>query len=109
MILKPCSLGVDISDIKRFSNSRHLSKFIKRFHVSGNTAKDAAKTWACLESIIKAEPGVFDPTDIVIEFPKNASPTVHDPKQVLKYHYQLSVSHERALVIAVALGTLKVD
>lgn len=109
LTLAPCSLGTDIVNSDRFTHSRHLHKYINRFGVLGNSAKDVAKTWACLEAIIKAEPRSFDPTDITICFPKNSAPVVIDPSRILQYQYQLSVSHEGSMVIAVALGTLIID
>jgi phosphopantetheinyl transferase (holo-ACP synthase) len=102
-------IGIDIVDCTRFERSSHLKKFISRFDVDGENTRDVAKTWACLEAIIKAESHAFDPTDIKIKFPNNSAPLVVDNNCVLKHSYQLSVSHERSLVIAVALGTLKVD
>jgi phosphopantetheinyl transferase (holo-ACP synthase) len=103
------AIGIDLTDSARFESSRHLKKFISKFRVNGNTAKDAAKTWACIEAIVKAEPTAFTPTDITVEFPKNRAPRLIDHKNVLKYQYQLSVSHEKTIIIAVALGQLKID
>lgn len=101
------SLGIDLTDICRFEQSSHLPKYVKRFHVEKNSALAAAKTWACLEALIKAEPESFDPTDIQICFPPNAPPVVIDSKNTLKYDYLLSISHEGSMVVAVALGSLK--
>jgi phosphopantetheinyl transferase (holo-ACP synthase) len=102
-------IGIDLVDIDRFRSSKHLDKFIKRFNVDGNTADAAAKAWACLEAVIKAEPNTFTPTDIRIIFPNNSAPIVIDANNVLTHHYHLSVSHEKSLVVAVALGKEKFD
>jgi phosphopantetheinyl transferase (holo-ACP synthase) len=101
------SLGIDITNIGRFEQSSHLPKYIKRFNVEKFTALEAAKTWACLEALVKAEPESFDPTDIQIRFPQNSAPLVIDSKKLLKYDYLLSISHEGSMVVAVALGNLK--
>jgi phosphopantetheinyl transferase (holo-ACP synthase) len=103
------TIGIDLVDLNRFVNSRHRDKFVSRFCTADAAPLTIAKTWACLEAIIKAEHDAFDPTLLIIQFPKNSSPIVQDPKKVLKYQYQLSISHEKSLVVAVALGTLKVD
>ena len=96
-------IGIDLVNVTRFENSRHLSKFLKRFNVNGTTAITAAKTWACLEAIVKAEPRSFCPTDIHITFPAGQAPILHDPKQTLSSKYALSISHEDCYVVAVAV------
>lgn len=62
-----------------------------------------AKTWACLEAVIKAEDQPFDPTRIRIRFPQHQRPVVEDPDHVLSSAYIISVSHENKMVIAVAV------
>jgi phosphopantetheinyl transferase (holo-ACP synthase) len=96
-------IGIDLVDLTRFETTPRLSQYLSRFHVDGTTPLAAAKTWACLEAIIKAEDQPFDPTQIHIRFPKGHRPTVSDPKQVLSGNYVLSVSHEAQMVIAIAI------
>ena len=86
---------------------RHLDKFISRFNVDGTTPVAAAKTWACLEAIIKSESGNCCINNIRIVFDKNSAPKVIELCPVLKYSYTLSVSHEDDLVVAVAVGQSK--
>jgi len=96
-------LGVDLVDLTRFETTSRLQRFCERFQVDGNTAMAAAKTWACLEAIVKAEDQPFEPTRISIRFPKHQRPEVYDPDQVLSGSYVLSVSHQGQMIIAVAL------
>ena len=96
-------IGVDLVDLTRFETTARLSRYLSRFCVDGTTPLAAAKTWACLEAIIKAEDQPFNPTDIKVRFPKGLRPTVDDPKQVLSGNYVLSVSHDAQMVIAVAI------
>ena len=95
-------IGVDLVSISRFEKSKKLHKFIDRFGVDGNDALAVAKTWACLEAVIKAEDCAFAPDSIRIKVPVGQRPVVEDPNQVLSCNYVLSLSHENNLVIAVA-------
>ena len=95
-------IGIDLVAIDRFESSDRLSKFLSHFRVDGTTALAAAKTWACMEAIIKAEDQEFDINKIRIRFPKGQRPEVEDPDQVLSCSYALSVSHEGSMVIAIA-------
>lgn len=101
-------IGIDITRISRFKEMTHLKKFLCRFNVDGDTALAAAKTWACLEAIYKAESGGYAINDVKILFPKNQAPKVIELNPVLKYDYTLSLTHDGDLVVAVALGKLKI-
>jgi phosphopantetheinyl transferase (holo-ACP synthase) len=96
-------IGIDLVDSTRFETTEKLSRFLDRFRTDGNTPMAMAKTWACLEAIIKAEDQPFDPTRIRILFPKHQRPVVEDPDHVLSSSYILSVSHENKMVIAIAV------
>ena len=98
-------IGIDITRISRFEKMALLPKFLKRFNVDGDTALAAAKTWACLEALYKAEGGGIGPTQVRVVFPKNSAPKIVDLENTLKYNYTMTISHEDDLVVAVALGT----
>jgi phosphopantetheinyl transferase (holo-ACP synthase) len=100
-------IGIDVVDVLRFSQSSRLPRFLRKFDVDGSSALCAAKTWACIEAVIKASDCDFCPTDIQIKFPKGQRPLVQDPNQVLDGEYVLSVSHTRHQVIAIAQRTHK--
>ena len=100
-------IGIDVVDVLRFSQSSRLPRFLRKFNVDGSSALCAAKTWACIEAVIKASDCDFCPTDIQIKFPKGQRPLVQDPDQVLDGEYVLSVSHTRHQVIAIAQRTHK--
>jgi phosphopantetheinyl transferase (holo-ACP synthase) len=98
-------IGIDITRISRFEKMALLPKFLKRFNVDGDTALAAAKTWACLEALYKAEGGGVAPNQVRVIFPKNSAPKIVDYKHTLKYNYTMTLSHEDDLVVAVALGS----
>lgn len=98
-------IGIDLVDAKRFETTKRLSRFLLKFRVDGHTPMAMAKTWACIEAIIKAEDRPFDPAQIRIRFPQHQRPVVEDPDQVLSGSYVLSISHENKMVIAVAVRT----
>jgi phosphopantetheinyl transferase (holo-ACP synthase) len=97
-------IGIDITRISRFEKMQNLEQFIKRFRVDGNTALAAAKTWACLEAVYKAEGGGVTSDQIQVIFPKNSAPKIVDVDHTLKYNYTITLSHEDDLVVAVAFG-----
>ena len=97
-------IGIDLVDVRRFETSPHLTRYIKRFGVDGTSALAVAKTWACIEAVIKAEPQAFCPTDIRIVFEPGQAPRVSDPGHVLSCSYCLSMSHEGPFVIAIAVA-----
>lgn len=95
-------IGIDMVSISRFKNSTRLGRFVDRFGVDGTSPRAVAKTWACLEAIVKAEDQAFEPDRIRVKFPQGQRPCVEDPHDVLSGSYILSVSHEKDFVIAVA-------
>ena len=98
-------IGIDITRISRFEKMSNLEQFIKRFNVDGTTALAAAKTWACLEAVYKAEGGNVNSEQIRVLFRKNSAPKIVDVDNTLKYNYTMTLSHEDDLVVAVAFGT----
>jgi phosphopantetheinyl transferase (holo-ACP synthase) len=96
-------IGIDITKISRFERLSNLDRFIKKFNVPGNNAIIAAKTWACLEAIYKAEGQPFDPKKIQLVFNKNQRPQIIDNESVLSGKYVLTLSHEEDLLVAVAI------
>ncbi len=96
-------IGIDITRISRFQSMTHLDRFLNRYNVDGNSPIAAAKTWACIESIIKAE-GVFvDGTKLKILFKPNCRPEVVDEFGILSGKYTLTLSHDGDILVAVAL------
>lgn len=98
-------IGIDITKISRFEKMPNLESFIKRFSVDGTTAIAAAKTWACLEAVYKAEGGGVTSDQVRVLFPQNSAPKIVDVNNTLKYNYTITLSHEDDLVVAVAFGT----
>jgi phosphopantetheinyl transferase (holo-ACP synthase) len=96
-------IGIDITKISRFQSMGHLDRFIKRYNVDGDTPIAAAKTWACIESIIKAEGAFVDGTKLKIKFKPNRRPEVIDEFGILSGKYTLTLSHDGDLLVAVAL------
>lgn len=96
-------IGIDITKISRFEMMTHFPAFLKRFNVEGDDAVSAAKTWSCLEAIVKAEGRSFAYNKIRIRFPANSSPVVEDPEGILQGSYALSLSHDDDILVAVAL------
>lgn len=98
-------IGIDITRISRFENSKFLEQIIKKFNVDGTTPVAAAKTWACVESLIKANGKPFKLDNFRILFPENSAPQINDPDNVLGGKYFLSLSHEGDMLVAVAVRT----
>ena len=96
-------IGIDITRISRFESMHNLENFIKKFKVDGTTPIAAAKTWACIEALVKAKGTSFKYSQIRIEFPPKSAPKIIDPSNVLSGEYHLTLSHEDNLVVAVAL------
>jgi phosphopantetheinyl transferase (holo-ACP synthase) len=96
-------IGIDITKISRFERLSKLDRFITKFNVPGNDPITAAKTWACLEAIYKAEGQTFDPKKIQLVFSKNQRPQIIDTDSVLSGKYVLTLSHEEDLLVAVAI------
>jgi phosphopantetheinyl transferase (holo-ACP synthase) len=97
-------IGIDITRLSRFKRLHFLTKLFKRYHIDGNSAMAAAKTWACLEALVKAKGEPFDFKKIKILFPQGQRPVIEDPENVLGGSYMLALSHEDDLVIAVAIN-----
>jgi phosphopantetheinyl transferase (holo-ACP synthase) len=96
-------IGIDITKVSRFKSMKTLDRLMEKLNVDGNTPIAAAKTWACMEAIVKAEGKSFDYSKIQIKFPFNAAPLVIDDSNVLQYKYALSLTHEDDTVAAVAM------
>jgi phosphopantetheinyl transferase (holo-ACP synthase) len=96
-------IGIDITRISRFEKMNNLKHFLTKFSVDGTTPIAAAKTWACIEALVKARGTPFKFNQIKIEFPFNSAPKIIDPDNVLGGKYHLTLSHEDDLVVAVAL------
>jgi phosphopantetheinyl transferase (holo-ACP synthase) len=100
-------IGIDITRLSRFKRLHFLNKFLKRYYIDGDSAMAAAKTWACLEALVKAKGEPFDYSKIKILFPQGQRPMIDDPENVLGSSYLLTLSHEDDLVIAVAINISK--
>jgi phosphopantetheinyl transferase (holo-ACP synthase) len=96
-------IGIDITRISRFQETKHLEKFLKRYKVDGTTPTAAAKTWACIEAIIKAEGKFVDATKLKIVFNKFQRPILVDVHNILSGSYTLTLSHDGDILVAVAL------
>ena len=96
-------IGIDITKVSRFKNMKTLDRLMEKLNVDGNTPIAAAKTWACMEALVKAEGKGFDYSQIQIKFPFNSAPIVIDNENVLQYTYVLSLTHEDDTVAAVAM------
>jgi phosphopantetheinyl transferase (holo-ACP synthase) len=97
-------IGIDITRLSRFKRTHFLAKFLRRYFVDGTDAISAAKTWACIEALVKAKGVPFDYSKIKIKFPQGQRPFIEDPDDVLEGTYMLTLSHEDDLVIAVAIN-----
>lgn len=94
-------IGIDLTKISRF-DSINLNRL---GHKLGHTLDDttsAAKTWACLEAITKAEQHKINPKNLKLVFERNKPPVVLDPNNTLSGEYVLSLTHEDGYVVAVA-------
>lgn len=103
-------IGIDLTRISRFENI-DLERLGKKLGHKLDSPKTAAKIWATVEALIKAEGRRFNPTKINITFERACAPTVHnlDTPQVLNHQkelsgeYILSLTHEGDYVAVVAL------
>lgn len=98
-------IGIDITKISRFQSMSRLDKFIELLNVDGDTPMAVAKTWACIEALVKANGSSFKYSKIKIKFPTGMPPQIEDPENTLNGKYYLSLSHEDDMVIAVAVKT----
>ena len=95
-------IGIDLTKISRF-NRFDLDRLGSRLGQKLDSPVTAAKVWACLEAIIKAEQQRINPKKLQFVFEKNKPPVVLDPSNVLSGEYILSLTHEDDFVAAVAL------
>ena len=100
-------IGVDMTKISRFQEMTNLEKFCKRYNVPKVDALEAAKTWACLEAVVKAEGTGYDFTKVRVDFPQGSRPIFVDEQKILPNDYVLSLSHEGDMLVAVALTILR--
>jgi phosphopantetheinyl transferase (holo-ACP synthase) len=95
-------IGIDLTKISRF-NRFNLDKLGNRLGQTMTDSISAAKVWACLEAITKAEQKRINPKKIQLVFESNKPPVVLDPFNTLSGEYVLSLTHEDGFVAAVAL------
>ena len=95
-------IGIDLTKISRF-NRFDLSILGKRLGQSLDSTTSAAKVWACLEAVTKAEQKKIDPKKIKLVFEKNKPPVILDPTNSLSGEYIISITHEDDYVAVVAL------
>lgn len=95
-------IGIDLTRVSRFE-SMNLTRLGKFLGHNLDTPKTAAKVWACLEALVKAEGRKLNFKEFQLIFESNQRPRIEDPNQVLSGNYLLSISHEGDLVTAVAL------
>ena len=95
-------IGIDLTRISRFNkmNLRRLSQMLGQHF---DTATGAAKTWVCIEALIKAEKKKFNCKNIQLVFNKNSPPIVIDNNNILSGKYELSISHEGDFIIGIAI------
>ena len=94
-------IGIDLIKISRFDRL-NLDKLGNKLGHTLNDSVSAAKVWACLEAITKAEQNKIKPKKLKLVFEKNKPPVVLDPNNTLLGEYVLSLTHEDDYVVAVA-------
>ena len=94
-------IGIDLTKISRF-NSINLDRLGNKLGHKLDSSLSAAKTWACLEAITKAEQHKISPKNLKLVFERNKPPVVLDPNSTLSGEYVLSLTHEDGYVVAVA-------
>ena len=97
-------IGIDLTKISRFDRI-NLNKLGHKLGHKLDDSTSAAKTWACLEAITKAEQKRINPKKLKLVFERNKPPIVLDPSNTLSGTYVLSLTHEVGYVAAVALRT----
>jgi len=116
-VLKNCSIGIDIVDIRRFTKIPYdeNESFYKRNFRRSETeyclkykhpAQHFAGKFAIKESVIKAVSEKISMLDIEISYIA-AKPTVKISGKNLKYDFLVSLSHEKNLAIAVVIAQKK--
>ena len=94
-------IGIDLTKISRF-NRIDLNRLGNKLGHKLNDPISAAKTWACLEAITKAEQHKISSKNLKLIFERNKAPIVLDPTSTLSGEYVLSLTHEDDYVVAVA-------
>ena len=97
-------IGIDLTKISRFDRF-DLDKLGNKLGQTLDNTVSAAKVWACLEAITKAEQKRINPKKLKLVFEQNKPPIVLDPSNTLSGNYVLSLTHEDGYVVAVALRT----
>jgi phosphopantetheinyl transferase (holo-ACP synthase) len=108
-------IGIDLTRISRFEKI-DLVRLGKKLGHELKSTKEAAKIWACLEALTKAEGKRFDPKKIQIVFKTGCAPIAKPfPKAVqddpvaldfeeeLSGEYVLSLTHEGDYIAVVAI------
>jgi phosphopantetheinyl transferase (holo-ACP synthase) len=94
-------IGIDLTKISRFDRI-DLDRLGNKLGHKFNDSISAAKTWACLEAITKAEQHRINSKNLKLIFERNKPPIVLDPNNTLSGEYVLSLTHEDGYVVAVA-------
>ena len=94
-------IGIDLTKISRFDRF-DLNKLGNKLGQTLDDTVSAAKVWACLEAITKAEQHKINPKNLKLVFERNKPPVVLDPNKTLSGEYVLSLTHEDDYVVAVA-------
>ena len=94
-------IGIDLTKISRFDRF-DLNRLGNKLGQTLDDTVSAAKVWACLEAITKAEQHKINPKNLKLVFERNKPPVVLDPNKTLSGEYVLSLTHEDGYVVAVA-------
>ena len=94
-------IGIDLTKISRFDRI-DLDRLGNKLGQKLDDSISAAKTWACLEAIAKAETTGIRPKKLQLIFERNKPPVVLDPNNTLSGEYVLSLTHEDGYVVAVS-------
>ena len=94
-------IGIDLTKISRFERI-NLNRLGHKLGHKLDDVNSAAKTWACLEAITKAEQHKINPKNLKLVFERNKPPVVLDPNNTLSGEYVLSLTHEDGYVVAIA-------
>lgn len=94
-------IGIDLTKISRFDRF-DLNRLGNKLGQTLDDTTSAAKVWACLEAITKAEQHKISPKNLKLVFERNKPPVVLDPNKTLSGEYILSLTHEDGYIVAVA-------
>ena len=94
-------IGIDLTKISRFDRI-DLDRLGNKLGHKFDDSISAAKTWACLEAITKAEQHRINSKNLKLIFERNKPPFVLDPNNTISGEYVLSLTHEDGYVVAVA-------